>query len=145
MAVRQRDVLPIHAFDYHNFDRRSVSHCVRKSLTRKNKCLSWANEGVSVVNRIGADYPVPVSSNPGNASILAAQNIFHAYRQMPPPPTSLTSEGALTELLTSSGYYTCDRTDIRPYSKESISWPAQGSQAVELAESFRSGRPTDFD
>ena len=51
---------------------------------------------------------------------------------MPPPPALSSPEGALTELLTSSGYYSSIRTDVRPYSKESISWPAQGSRAVEL-------------
>ena len=53
---------------------------------------------------------------------------------MPPPPAFSSPERALTELLTSSGYYSSIRTDVRPYSKESISWPAQGSRAVGLVD-----------
>ena len=132
MAHRQRDVLPIRQLDGYSFDRSSVSHSIRKRLCLKNQKVSWANEGISVINRIGADFPVAsLHSEPGAASLLAAQNIWSAYKQMPPPQCS-SPEGALTELLTSSGYYSSIRTDVRPYSKESISWPAQGSRAVEL-------------
>ena len=66
----------------------------------KNLKVSWASEGIPDVNRIGADYSVaPLHSEPGAASILAAQNIWSAYKQMPPPPAFSSPDGALTELL----------------------------------------------
>ena len=70
MAHRQRDVLPIRQLDGYSFDRSSVSHSIRKRLCFKNQKVSWANEGISVINRIGADFPVASPhSEPGAASL----------------------------------------------------------------------------
>ena len=132
MSLRQRDIFPIPAFGKLDFDRQSVSHCTRKRLTRKNKILSWADEGIAVLNRVGCDHPAPLISKPSAASVLAAENIFHAYKSMPPPPSGFCAEGALSELLNSSGFYTSSRTDIQSYAKDLVSWPARGAKAVEL-------------
>ena len=132
MSVRQRDIFPIPTFDNISYDRHAVSHCTRKRLSRKNKVLAWANEGITVLNRVGSDLPLSASNKPSGASILAAQNILNAYKSMPPPPADFCSEGALTELLNTSGFYTSCRTDIQSYAKDLVSWPSAGAKAVEL-------------
>ena len=132
MIPRQRDLFPIPTFDCVSFDRRSVSHCTRKRLSKKNKVISWANEGITVLNRVGSDHPSVACDRPSGASILAAQNILNAYKSMPPPPSGFCSEGALTELLNTSGFYTSCRTDIQSYAKDLVSWPSAGAKAVEL-------------
>ena len=55
MSGRQRDIFPIPTFDNISYDRHAVSHCTRKRLSRKNKVLAWANEGITVLNRVGSD------------------------------------------------------------------------------------------
>ena len=132
MSGRQRDIFPIPTFDNISYDRHAVSHCTRKRLSRKNKVLAWANEGITVLNRVGSDHPWSASNKPSGASILAAQNILNAYKSMPPPPADFCSEGALTELLNTSGFYTSCRTDIQSYAKDLVSWPSAGAKAVEL-------------
>ena len=132
--MRQRDVFPIPTKPRHNFVYKEVSHSIRKRLTRKNRVVEWANEGIDVLNEVGTDGTPSVPTTPSLTSVLASEHIHAAYADLPPPPVGLSREGALSELLASGGFYSENRTDIQPYAKDRVSWPACGSKAVSLLD-----------
>ena len=68
----------------------------------------------------------------GTASAL--ENIARAFDGLPDIPAGLTQEGALSELLQNSSVYSDARADVRPYSKELVSWPPEGSVPCPLIQ-----------
>ena len=136
-SARQRDVLPMPPFELHSFDRNCLSRCSIRRLTRKNKILSWANEGIGVLNQLGCgqgtQVPLP-SSHLSQGTFRAREHVAKAYGSLERPPDSLSSEGALSALLANAGFYSDCRNDILPYAQDKVSWPARGSKPVSLVD-----------
>ena len=76
---------------------------------------------------------------PRSSSFAALSNIASAYRDVGKPELNLTPDGALAELLLSTSVYYDDRADVKPYAKESISWPQGGSVPSPLLEGLSPG------
>ena len=63
----------------------------------------------------------------GTSTFDARDRVAQSYRSFGAPhDPSLLPEGALTQLLGSTAYYSDARVDILPYAKEQVSWPAEG-------------------
>ena len=133
---RQREILPLQPFESFVFERRSISRCYARSLTRKNKTLAWASAGTGSLNKIGGDgSPAPHPSTKLCAGASVAQShTLGRYSEMGRPPEPLEPEGALHELLAKSSYYDSVLTDIQPYSKQLVSWPDAGSVPTSLVD-----------
>ena len=66
--------------------------------------------------------------------MCAQAHISECFRQLAPPPSDISREGAIPELLAKSGFYTHDRPDVLPYSKDKVSWPSPGSSRAPLLD-----------
>ena len=132
---RQRDILPLPSFDLNLFDRNLVSRSISRRLSRKNRTVEWANDGIHTLHRLGCGISKrPLDAGPPGAGTRAAvAHIHHAYASLGKPPDSITFEGALSELLSGAGYYNDSRVDIAPYDKDRVSWPDKGAIPVPLA------------
>ena len=132
---RQRDILPLPNFEPFIFDCKTVSRSVCRRLTRKNHSIPWAHEGIHSLNRLGSGVSERPSGlgNIGAGGRTAMAHIGESYAALGNPPDSISPEGALSELLSNSGYYHDSRVDVIPYDKDRVSWPDKGAKPVPLA------------
>jgi len=69
------------------------------------------------------------------ASAAALEEVRGAFQDLGSPTDPLlTPDGALREFLHSTSVYSQDRFDVKPYSRDVVSWPPVGSKAVSLAD-----------
>ena len=78
---------------------------------------------------------------PGRSSCLLEKGylfLLDSYVALGPPPTDLPCAATcFKELVGSSVRYEAERTDIRPYAKDLMSWPEIGSTKVNLVAELR--------
>ena len=72
----------------------------------------------------------------GAGTRAALAHVCESYASLGNPPTEITPEGALSELLSNSGFYHDCRVDIVPYDKDRVSWPMIGSRPVPLVDNL---------
>jgi hypothetical protein len=101
------------------------SRSVSKRL--KSHALNWANSGITALNELsGFEISPGSNSYPPQVADVHAY-IRDTYLQLPPPAAcGVSREGALSELLQSSGAYSDERSDLAPYDKSLVSWPQMG-------------------
>ena len=70
---RHRDILPMPFTARHNFEHKQGSQSIRKRLSRKNRVIDWADEGIQVLNSLGAAPKVSASTTFSSSFFVAAQ------------------------------------------------------------------------
>ena len=135
---RQRDILPLPALDVHFLSRSTcLSRNSRRRIIRRNHKLSWANDAIHTLNVLGGHSPSAADdhSRISVASAAALEEVRGAFQDLRSPTDPLlTPDGALREFLHSTSVYSQDRFDVKPYSRDLVSWPPVGSKAVSLAD-----------
>ena len=127
--TRQRDILPLPPFAVRKIDPSiNISRNTRRRIINRIHDIDWANEGVTSINVLGGhDLATADTHAPPSSSFAALSDIASAYRDVGKPELNLTPDGALAELLRSTSVYSDDRADVKPYAKELVSWPKEGS------------------
>ena len=78
---------------------------------------------------------MPSPSSPlSQGTFRAREHVAKAYGSLERPPDSVSSEGALSELLANASFYSECRSDILPYAQDKVSWLARGSKPVSLVD-----------
>ena len=136
----QRDLFPVPSFlsEAASLAAAGGSHCCRRRNYRPGQSLDLANDAIHTLDVLGSRDPGP--PNPGAASRLAAERVRQARVDMGAPPSDCPmGEGAFCALLSKSSVHTSDRTDIRSYAKELVSWPVAGSRPVRFVDAIGAG------
>ena len=90
---------------------------------------------MSLLGGDGAAEPA-VGSKLSARTRFAQSHILQCFQDVGPPPSDVSAEGALRDLLSKSFYYSAMSNDILPYSKEKVSWPDCGSEPIPLSSNL---------
>lgn len=104
---------------------------VRRRCARLSHAGEWMAEGIQTLNELGGDGRLPPpTANAAQRTLLTY--IEKAYVDVGAPDPSLDAAGALSELCGSAAVYDSGRTDIAPYAKDRVSWPAPESLPMDM-------------
>ena len=155
----QRDLLPVPTFVARGAVDPDLPRHAKRRFVKTAGHVEWANAGLRSLNELHGDgTSVPphtqssafgnapfLCSTPGRTSVspqqhLCRQRLLKSYQAMGSPP-DVSDAGALSELCIKCipGYTDGERSTLRPYSKDSVSWPPRGYNPVPLAEAVRGG------
>ena len=141
MSFRQREVFPLpRPFDLESTSIPKpacghLSRAVQRRLQRKRHWQQWAVDGVGALNSL-AGLPAFSDSTPTLAQRSCLEQVTGAYNLVGCDPEPHVATGALSELCGASVIYQGDRSDLAPYTEESVSWPEAGSSPVPLESSL---------
>ena len=117
---RQRDILSLRFSSETVLDKsHKVCRAVQRRILRRGHAQSRANDCISTINRLGGfpllegDSAVPIGKGTSDAMNLIS-SAFHSFDG---PPSDVTSEGALRELLAKCGHYSNVRPIARSWSR----------------------------
>ena len=138
---RQRGIFPLPRLVVDGRREFCVSRRSRQRCDRGVAWRSWANECIDSLNDLnGQRCGVQEVSAPDGAvnlpQRLALEHITESFQSFSWPSdlpvNSATSDAALEELLRRTPGYCEDDTKVRPYAKDSASWPAAGTTPTPL-------------
>ena len=144
---RQRDLFPLLHLPLADVapERRRGARAVLRRQQRKSHAVAWANDGIDALNWLSGRGHVPLGTDLPGSSHAALEHIRGAYIAAGGPPPEDSPEGALRALLGSSRVYAQDRSDLQPYVRDRVSWPAVGSVPVDLGPPLDEAGKLDFD
>ena len=98
----------------------------------------WANSGIATLNGLmGFDGLSGETCIPPACGLAARDHIEASYADFGTPPADLgTPEECYMDIIGSTAVYATDRSDVKPYVKDAMSWPHVGADAVTLTESL---------
>ena len=132
---RQRDLFPLPALSRHDFvSLEAAGRSAPKSFAHLHRPRQLANEAIVSLNQLsGRGYKSGPSSWP-STSITTALNIGRKFLNLDCDFAGADADGALNDLLCSSGVYSDGRADVLPYHKDAVSWPGSGTSPIPVEE-----------
>ena len=138
MLPRQRDILPLPPQEVNPLHAHApICRNVKRRIMVSNYKTSLVNQAISATNTLGG-HDKTAFLDPrfvGANSLAAVDEIRRAVDSMGKPfDPSLSDDGALRQLLAKTSVYQDDRLDVKPYSRDSVSWPPPGNTACPLSK-----------
>ena len=144
--LRQRCVLPLPASAFeplHDFSRAKVSRSVKRRLAVRSKVAHIAQDSATALNEIFAGEHRPANlTDCGEVSAaqrMCARSLAADARALGAPPTDLSRQGALEELLARKSYGDQPAT-LAPLDVDRLALPSDGFAPVDLQQVGAVGR-----
>ena len=141
MEGRQRSLFPLPCTPSSelrppDFGHRRPCRAVRRRLAAKIQHERWADDGIHALNQLsGAPFSSPPCHARNKMQEMAVSRIRSIYSQVAPPPDHLSAAGAFSELCGSASRYSpTDLAKTARYTKDLMSWPAEGSIATPVLD-----------
>ena len=114
------------------------SRTTRRRREHKAHVTSWIHDAISTRTVLGGrGGPVGGGGVAGAGIRTAVDQVVDTFHKHGAPLTDMCSDGALRELLGTSGFNSHDRADVKSYNKDLVSWPPTGTRPAGLLGCFR--------